>query len=231
MPSIKERTGFNLKGFEPVDNPHIPPSGIIPMVPKSNPMIRTPLPPMNADLDSLRQFDESGSVPTRRVIPLPAATSGGGSGSTTVVTNVITPSAGGGGGSTSSATLKVASLTLSVPSLGAGGNFLTSVTMAQAFQLIQLLSNQPLEVRVYGSFAAQGADIARATDQSPPFETVSGIISDVVLDVFPYQWGWQNRIGANTDAIPTSTVYVTVINPSVSGTLSATLTFIYLPLT
>lgn len=232
MPSIRERTGLTLNGFEPVQNPVTPPSGILQLVPKSNPMIRTPLPPIGADPDSLRQFDETGPIPTRRVIPLPVS-AGQGGGSTTVITNVIGGStAGGGGGTTPSTTptLSTASLTLNVPALAAGANFQATVTIGKAFQLLRLIATQALECRIYGSTLAQGADIARSPDTSPAFETTSGLISDVILDTIPYQWQWQNRIGANSDPVPASVAYITVINPSTSGIPASTLTLIYLPL-
>lgn len=227
MPSIKDRVGLNLKGFVPDENQKNPPPLDSLGVGAPNPFIRCPLPPLNVNPDTLRQFDESGKIPARRVIPLPVTTVAGGS--STTITNVIAP-ASGGGATTSGTTLVSTALTLNIPALSPGASYAVTATMARAFQLLQLIVSQPVEVRVYGAALAQGADIARATDSPVPFETFAGIISDVVLDTFPYIWSWQNRIGANSDPALTSNIYITVVNPSsVSGTSASTVTISYLP--
>lgn len=234
MPSIKKRMG-PLEGFQAVQNPTAPlpaPRASIPGVLGANSYIRCPLPPLNVNTDTLRQFDESGDIPTRRVLPLPAQTVTGGN--TTVITNVLGATAGGGGGVTPSGggtSLVVASVTINIPALAPSSTYSTFTIMSKSFQLLQLFCSQPLEVRIYGTALAQGADISRSTDTAPPFETAQNILTSVVFDTAPYQWAFQNRCGANADAVPSTTIYVTVVNPStLSGTPAATATIRYVPL-
>ena len=197
-----------------------------------NPYIRCPLPPFNATSDTLRQFNENGKVPTRRVIPLPVATVVGG-GNNITNTSVISQGGGGSGGGSVVVPTKLvsATLTLNIPALTPGGIFLATVTMAKSFQLLQLTSSAPLEIRMYGDAITQGGDVPRATDTAVPFETVPGIITDIVFDTAPFVWSWQNRIGANADPVQNTNIYVTVINPSqIVGSASAILSIQYLPL-
>ena len=197
-----------------------------------NPYIRCPLPPFNATVDTMRQFNEGGKIPTRRVIPLPVATVVGG-GNNITNTSVISQGDGGSGGGSVVVPTKLvsATLTLNIPALTPGGIFLATVTMAKSFQLLQLTSSAPLEIRMYGDAITQGGDVPRATDTAVPFETVPGIITDIVFDTAPFVWSWQNRIGANADPVQNTNIYVTVINPSqIVGSASAILSIQYLPL-
>ncbi len=220
------------KGFAAVENP--PDNAPVNQPGRAlggNAFIRCPLPPFNATVDTLRQFNESGKTPTRRVIPLPVVTSASGGGSVTNTT-VINQGGGGSGGSTVVPTKLVsAAVTLNVSALTPGGIFMATVTMAKSFQLLQLTSSAPLEIRMYGDAITQGGDVPRATDTAVPFETVPGIITDIVFDTAPFQWNWQNRIGANADPVQNTNIYVTVINPSqIVGSASAILSIQYLPL-
>lgn len=220
------------KGFAAVENPpDTTPANQPGRALGGNAFIRCPLPPFNATVDTLRQFNESGKIPTRRVIPLPVSTASGGGGSVTNTT-VINQGGGSSGGSTVVPTKLVsATITLNVPALTPGGIFTATVTMAKSFQPLQLTSSAPLEVRMYGDAITQGGDIPRVTDTAVPFETVPGIITDVVFDTAPFQWNWQNRIGANTDPVQNTNIYITVINPSqIVGSASAILSILFLPL-
>lgn len=220
------------KGFAAVENlPDNAPVNQPGRAVGGNAFIRCPLPPFNATVDTLRQFNESGKTPTRRVLPLPAATSANGGGSVTNTT-VINQGGGSSGGSTVVPTKLVsATLTLDVPALTPGGIFTATVTMAKSFQLLQLTSSAPLEVRMYGDAITQGGDVPRATDTAVPFETVPGIITDIVFDTAPFVWSWQNRIGANADPVQNTNIYLTVVNPSqIVGSASAIISVQYLPL-
>jgi len=195
-----------------------------------NPYIRCPLPPFNATSDTLRQFNEGGKIPTRRVIPLPVSTTSGGGGSVTNTT-VISQGGGSGGSTVVQTKLVSATVTLNAPALTPGGIFTATVTMAKSFQLLQLTASAPLEIRMYGDAITQGGDVPRATDTAVPFEIVSGVITDVVFDTAPFIWSWQNRIGANADPVQNTNIYVTVINPSqIVGSASAAISIQYLPL-
>lgn len=196
----------------------------------ANPYIRSTLPPFNAGSDTLRQFNENGKTPTRRVIPLPVSTSAGSGGSVTNNTTVI-QQGGSSGGSSSTAKLVEASATVNSPTLLPGGTYTVTVPMAKTFQLVSITSSQPVEVRIYADAATQAADLVRITDHAVPFEVVAGLITDVVFDTPPYQWAWQNRTGANADATQSSNIYVTVVNPSqVTGVLGSSIGITYVPL-
>lgn len=195
----------------------------------ANPYLRTTLPPMNAGPDTLRQFNENGKTPTRRVIPLPISTVAGGGAQITNNTTIIQQ--GSSGGSSSAAKLVSASVNVNSPTLLPGQTYTQTVQMAKSFQLLLVTSTQPVEVRIYSDALTQAADLVRATDHAVPFEVVAGLITDIVFDTPPYQWNWQNRIGANADATQSTNIYVTVINPSqVSGALPATIAITFLPL-
>jgi hypothetical protein len=83
---------------------------------------------------------------------------------------------------------------------------------------------------MYGTALAQTIDGARPADTAPPFEVTQGLITDVIFDTAPFQWNWQNRIGANADNPQTKTVYVSVINNTASGVGASTVSLTYLPL-
>jgi hypothetical protein len=194
----------------------------------ANPFIRCPLPPFNASSDTLRQFDENGKIPARRVIPLPVATTSGG-GKITNKTTVIQQ--GGGSGSTTQTKLVSTSVTINVPNLSPGQTFMTSVLAAKTFQLQQVTSTIPIEARLYGDAITQGGDIARLTDGPVPYEVVPGLITDIVFDTLPYTWNWQNRIAANADSPQTSSLYVTIVNPSsMIATSAGTVILVFLAL-
>jgi len=198
-----------------------------------NPYIRCPLPPFNTSADVLRQYDESGKVPTRRVIPLPVQIPTG-TGTTKTITNVLVTAAqtASGTSSTSSGTtLAPMTLTVAVPALAPGQIASRAVAAAKSFQLMKVTASAAVEVRLYGSTTAQTIDLARATDQPVAFEVVQNVITCVVFDTPPYSWDFQNRAGKNSDSTPSSTLYVNVANPSPQiGVSSSTVTIIIVPL-
>lgn len=225
MPTIKERMN-KLVGFEAAESPQpVSPMSRPTMGP--NPYIRCPIPPINTGTDTLRQFDESGNIPTRRVLPLPIATVAGGN---TVVNQTSTSSASGSSSSSSTvATLTATSVTINVPALTVSGAYRASVSVAKALQLIQVVASAPVEVRLYGSSITQGGDASRLTDTPPAFETQAGLVTDIVFDSAPYNWTWQNRVVANADSPQTSNLYITVVNPSsLLGLSASTVTIQYL---
>lgn len=231
MSTLAERLKTqSLPGFEAAEKsvsaPPVLPPGV---APPANKYIRCPLPPFAVNIDTLRQYNEGGAVPTRRVIPLPISVQAG---SGTTINNSFVQSSSGGssGGSSSGTTLKAVTAFVNVSPLSPIGVFATTVQMAKSFQLLQVTFSQPLEIRLYGTSLAQVSDMARLTDNAPPFE-INHVITDVVLDTAPYQWSWQNRICANADNPQTTTIYITIVNPSGSvGTSSASVAITYLPL-
>lgn len=229
MPSLADRLKTqSLPGFESADIPaKVAPPPITGAAVPGNKYIRCPLPPFSANSDTLRQYNEGGAVPTRRVIPLPASVREGSG--TTINNTTVTNSSGSSSSSGSGTTLKSVTVFLNAPPLSVSGVYSATIQMAKSFQLLQIASSQPVEVRLYGTVLAQVSDVARVTDNSPPFE-INGVITDVVFDTLPYQWNWQNRIGANADSPQGTTIYVNVVNSSLANTTAASIAITYLPL-
>jgi hypothetical protein len=226
MPSLKDMLAVkSISGFAPVENS----TKGAPMVTGTlgqNVYRRCPLPPFSTTPDALRQFDEGGKIPTRRVIPLPIQTIAAAGGN--IVTNVTsTASASSSSSGTSTATLASATASLNVPALSGGQVYTATASLAKSFQLLQITATNAVEVRMYGTSLAQTIDISRVTDAAPAFETTQGLITDVVFDTTPYQWAFQNRVAANADSPQASTIYFTVINPSTSGIGSTVVTVTY----
>ena len=96
--------------------------------------------------------------------------------------------------------------------------------MANSFQLLSAAANASCRIELYGTATAQVQDLARAVDVPPPAGTMQNLISDVALDTLPFQWFYQNRIGANADSPQKPTVYITVTNIG-AATTAYTLTF------
>lgn len=229
MPPLRDTVrGSSPTGFEPVENP---PNPLVPDTKSpgqalgGNPYLRSTLPPFNASSDTLRQFNESGKTPTRRVIPLPAAVTSGAGGSVTY--NTVVSSSSSGSVTPTVAALSVASAAVNVPSLDPSSSWTGTIVLAKAVQLQGLTSTSPLEVRLYADADTQGFDISRASDNAPAFEITGGLITDVIFDTVPYSWSWQNRTAFNPAG--TTTYYVTVVNPStVTATTPAVVTISYL---
>lgn len=230
MPPLKSRLrsgtpeGFAAQTESSEALPRVKDSG---RVLGANPFIRCPLPPFNSSPDSLRQFEENGKIPARRVIPLPVATQVGGN--TTIVNQ--TSAAGSGGGSSSSGTIPVTAktVTLDCPTMNPGDVFPATITIAKVAALMILTSSDPCEIRVYGDPATQTSDIGRQADNSPQYEVTPGLVSDVVFDTNPFTWNWQNRLFVNQDSPATTNLYITVFNVS-GGVITPSVTLTYLPL-
>lgn len=223
MPPIKDAVRTDLSGYIPV--PPAPPLlSIVPV--NSGPAVnlRCPLPPFNADPDSLRQFENQGSGPKNRVWPRPQQN---GTSTTTTVTSVIT---GSGSSSSSTSTLVSQSASVTTGLLIAGIPFQGFVTMAESFQLLNMNVNAPCEVRIYGTAQAQAIDVYRVTGAPVPPEVSANLISCVTFDTMPYTWGWQNRCGSNQSSPQTTSVYVSVFNTVPSSETPVTVNIQYLPL-
>lgn len=222
----------SLPGFEGVDQPPTHPP--IPPVEEGanmNPYLRCPLPPFSTTVDTIRQWNMTGKNPVMRVIPLPTQ-QGAGGGAVTNITNVTTTASGGGGGAAPTpVSLLPQTAFINVPPLLPGATYQAIMRLSQSFQLLQVGATAALEVRLYADPVTRANDIARMTDLAVQFSNIEGVITDVVLDTYPYQWTWENRIGANADSPQTVNLYVTVVNPSqTTGTNAARVTVVYLPL-
>jgi hypothetical protein len=194
---------------------------------RSTPHIRSPLPPFNAQIDTLRQFNEGNtSSPRKRVIPLPSSV-GVGNAVTTVSNTTIISSSSGGGSTTP--TLAARTVVATTPILSAGAISTQTITMAKSFQLIAAVANVQCEFRLYGSPGAQSNDSSRVTDAPIPAEVFNGMITDLVFDTPPYAWNFQNITGVNADDPQDTHAFLTVINTSGSSA-QIQITLVFLPL-
>ncbi len=180
----------------------------------ANPFIRCPLPPFNATSDTLRQFNEGGKIPARRVIPLPISVAAGGN--TTVVNNTTVNSSGGGSSSGGNVPVVVAAktVTFNPGTILPGDAAIVTVVVTEIAVLMLMGSSDLCEVRIYGDSVTQAADVSRVTDTAPAFEVTQGLVTDVVFDTSPFQFNWQNRLFVNQDAPQTTNMYITVVNPT-----------------
>lgn len=196
---------------------------------RPNPSIRCPMPPTSATPDTLRQFDQDGGVPKRRVLPLPISTIAGG-GNVTNITNVSSTSGSSGGGSVV-ATLTAKMVLFTSPiTLPPGGTVTQALNMSsKSFQLISCTANGPVEIRMYGSATAMAADAGRALDAPLPAELLNNLITDIALDTAPFVWYWQNRIGANSQTPQTTSAYISVTNLG-AGMAQPQVSLTFLPL-
>ncbi len=229
MPALKERLRSQTpEGYaEQATVPKTPPAPPEQKSLGADPMIRCPLPPFNAGPDTLRQFDQNGKIPARRVIPLPAMT--GINGAINITNNTSVISQGGGGSGNVPVTVAAKTMTITVPILLPGDAATLTVTVTAVAVLMILGSSAPCEVRIYGDANTQASDLPRLTDTAPPFEVTQGLTTDVVLDTSPLRYNWQNRLFVNQDAPITKNMYVTVINPTM-GAVTPSITITYLPL-
>jgi hypothetical protein len=193
-----------------------------------NPWIRSPLPPINATVDTLRQFNDGNQqIPQRRLLPIPAPSLGAGTGTTVNNTTVTGTSSGASAGSTG---LTTVTLSYTSPFLNVGAAATQALNIdSKSYQLVSMTANGACEVRIYGSSVAQTADFNRAAYDPLAAELNNNLVTDVILDTAPYVWNWQNRCGANQDNPQANIAYLTVFN---TGSIPQALqiSFVVLPL-
>lgn len=189
--------------------------------------LRCPLPPVAVTPDSLRQLYRGGVVPLNRLMT-PTTLSGspvaGGSG-TIVVTGSTTNN------NPSKPTPPVSAITASftTSSLSMGDQFLSTLTAAKTFELIQLTTSGSARVRIYGTPSAQLLDMGRPDTTAPNIGTMQALIADVTLDTSPFQWLYTwIPVAANGDSPRTANIYVTVDGID-TVSLPITVTLLYLP--
>lgn len=190
----------------------------------ANRNLRSTLPPLAAQVDNVRQFNELGKTPRFRVIPLPVnLTSGGGS-----VVNVTKSTSSGGGSSTTTGVTSIVASTVTInASIGPSSAILSSAVMARSFQLLSVIATAAVSIRLYGNSSAQALDSFRGIDAPVPAELGQDLITDLVLDTAPYTWNWQDRIGANSDTTQNTNIYITLLNPStLSDVVSVAIKFV-----
>jgi hypothetical protein len=86
---------------------------------RANPIIRCPLPPINAGPDTLRQFNDGNTdIPRRRVLPLPVTNSMGG----TIVNNTTVINSAGSSSGSVATSLSAKTIIYTAPVLSAGSS-------------------------------------------------------------------------------------------------------------
>ena len=226
MPALKDVLSKGLpEGYVPVENaPNAPPAtSPVDDAQFSSSMVRCPLPPTNADADSLRTFQKGSSTPQFRVMPLPPQTGG----TSVVTTGGASTSSGGSSSGGVSAIARTATVSVNIP---ANSAVLTRVAASRSFQLFSVGSTAPADVRLYGSQATQSSDSSRKIDAPVPAELTQGLLLDVVFDTVPYFWNTQNITGVNADSPQTTNLYVSVFNPNPIPLSNVTVYITYLPL-
>src|ERR1039458_6393420 len=193
-----------------------------------NPIIRCPLPPINAGPDTLRQFNDGNTnIPRRRVLPLPV-NSGVSSG--TIINNTNTTVIGSSGSGGVTPTLSAKTVTYTAPLLPPGSSGFSSLNVsAKSYQLVSCTANGPCEVRIYGSSSAMAVDASRLIDAPLPAELANGLVTDIVLDTAPFQWFWENRVGCNSESPQLTNLYIAVTNLSI-GSAQPQVSIVLLPL-
>lgn len=190
-------------------------------------MMRCPLPILGAATpDALRSYFLDGQVPQVRLLT-PQSTVIGQSSSTSSTTVLASSSSSSSSGTV--ATLAAATATITTATIGPNSKYTGVLQLSKSFQLLSIAVNSPARVELYGTSSAQGSDLARGLDVAPAAGTAQNIICDVVLDTVPYQWTFQNRVGASGNSPQTSSIYVTVTNLDTTSD-AITLTLVYVPL-
>lgn len=226
MPSLTQAQQTDLSGYEPVEpkgQKAMPP--MVDFQPVYNPYIRCPLPPISVTPDSLRQYYVGGQVPQFRVLTPPNTSNNT---STTVVKTVSGTTSTTSTGNTET-TVAVKSISLKTIVLNPNNTFLGSISISKSFQLINVSASSPCRIQLYGTASAQIQDAGRGLDSAPTPGTQQNLITDVVLDTAPYQWSFQNRVGANTDNPQNAVAYMTVTNTDIISE-AITVTLVYVPI-
>lgn len=232
MPNPNQRMTTDLSEVAPLLPSQAGPMPSLDETANSHAMTRCPLPPIfSSNPDSLRQFDAKGQVPQHRI--LSPSLQGDVSTFSGTINEYVSSGVTAGGGSVTSS---------NAPSLTAAQQSLTTAVInpndayagalqlnCKSFQVLTVTANMAVRVQLYGTQTAQRLDLSRPLDVGPAPGTTQNLIFDIVLDTAPFQWSFQNVVGANGDAPQTPQVYLTVTNLGQSSA-AATLTFLYVPL-
>jgi len=209
-------------------------------------VMRCPIPATNADADSIRMAQKGHSSPQFRILPLPpqsggstviktgggisAASGSSSSGVSAAVTAAISAAIAPAIAAAAAAAVVTPQTILVTVNVPANSAITTTATASHSFQLISISTNQPCDVRLYGSQAAQSGDTIRQVDAPVPAELTQGIIIDVDFDTTPYFWNTQNIVGVNSDSPNTKNLYVSVFNSSSTPLSNVTVYITYFPL-
>jgi len=244
MPSLSETiaSSKNLSSHTPIIAAP-PVQSTVPQAQGPSTNLRFILPAFNSDPDTLRQFDNMSTSTKIRILPRPqprglttAKTTGGTAVSTSTSggSNSGSGSSGSGSGGSGGSFVDNILLTQTAPIttgvLSLGTVVQTSTQMAQSGQLINMFSNGPCEVRLYGTQTAQAFDASRPSGNPIPPEISQNVITCVIFDTSPFSWTWQSRMFTNGDNPQTATIYVTVVGTNSLSGAPVTVTVQFLPL-
>lgn len=229
MATLAQATSRSVEdlGLTRISPTHAAPSRPAVDEPSQMMFMRSPLPPISATPDSLRQFQVPG-IPQMRIIP-PQNSSNG------VATNTggtIIERGGGTSSSSGSATVitsqSIQNASVVTSTLSQGKSAQLAVPLSTVFALLRVSVNAPARVRLYSTKSAQTADVNRDVATPVILGSENGIIADLLLLAnTELTWTCSPAIlGFNDDDPRVSTCYVTITNPNPSSTVF-TVSFTY----
>ncbi len=199
--------------------------------PNPNPFLRCPIPPVSITPDSLRQYYQGGLIPQNRIMtPVSSAqagagTSGGSGTGITSVTNEIT--------NTTIVTTKVGTIqsaSVTTPVLSDGAMYQTTFSTSTSFIPLLISVTGAARVELYGTKAAQIADLSRLNTTPPGLGNEQSILLDVTVDTAPFVWVITPSLpAANSDSPQKPLSYITITNlMPASRAITATLRYLIL---
>ena len=99
-----------------------------------------------------------------------------------------------------------------------------TISMANTFELLQVVLSSPGRLRLYSTIDAQMADILRPVNQIPV--SGSGLIVDINNPINNVQNLDPHALGSNMDTPPTENIYYSITNNG--STIAITVTLIFL---
>jgi hypothetical protein len=229
MPNLEEATRqvslVGLSRLNPTSSPVAGYSGQqFPLNP--NPFLRSPIPPVSATPDDLRQYYAGGQIPQARILsPATIAQESAGSSvnNTTIASNISN--------SSTTATSKVGTLSsasITTPVLNPNQTYQTVFSTSTTFVPLVVSVTQPARIELYATATAQTIDLSRPSTISPGPATQQGIFLDVTVTASPMTWLVTPTLPcANNDNPQKALSYITVTNlGSASNAITATLQYI-----
>ena len=229
MPTLEEATRTidrsGLKRVEPQRTVvYVLPQPPYPADP--NPMATSPLPPIQASPDSLRQFYLDGVVPQNRLLtPLPLGQVPVGA----PPTNTLVINNSSSAPKSTLGTIQQTALT--TPNLLPLQSYLTTINTSRTFLPIKLTSSAQARIQLYATAAAQLTDSSRPSTTSVGPGTMQGVFFDVTLDTSPFSWLLSfATLCANGDEPQKPLAYVTItnINPLASVPITVSMSYLIL---
>jgi hypothetical protein len=212
MATLDEAINFDRSGFKRIEAPAGQERFVADdLMPRYNPLLRSPLPPNAGDPDAQRNFYQQGKIPQFRIAK-PASQAPTGNISTTV--NL----AAGGSTSVAGATNVSPQDTkagYTTQPLDVGAQEQGVIVMAKTVTIKQISVDNPARVRLYSTAALQGIDATRGDDVTALNGTQHGVIMDIWMDDLSLSNVWTlspAAVGGNGDDPDQNIIYITVDN-------------------